>query len=88
MIHRHGIAATNDDEHVGPTWAFDFASMTFLTPTCAVDDPTLPNCIARPQQPGETPPVLVYKRSPMQGGGDGDQPGQLTLTLTLTHPQL
>ena len=66
---------------MGPTWAFDFASMT---PTCAVDDPTLPNCIARPQQPGETPPVLVYKRSPMWGGGDGDQPGQLTLTLTLT----
>ena len=88
MIHRHGIAATNDDEHVGPTWAFDFASMTFLTPTCAVDDPTLSNCVARPLAAGETPPAFVYKRSPMWGGGTGDEPGQLTLTLiiTLTQP--
>ena len=84
MIHRHGIAATNDGAHVGPTWAFDFASMTFLTPTCAVDDPTLSKCVAPRPAVGETPPLFVYKRSPMQGGGVGDQPGQLTLTLTLT----
>ena len=83
MIHRHGIAATNDDEHVGPTWAFDFASMTFLTPTCAVNDPTLSKCVAPQPAAGVTPPLFVYKRSPMLGGGVGDQPGQLTLILTL-----
>ena len=80
---RHGIAAPTKegDLHVGPTWAFDFGSMTFLTPTCAVDDPTLTNCIARSPAAGETPPMFVYKRSPMWGGGVGDQPGQQTRTL-------
>ena len=76
--------APDGDVHVGPTWAFDFASMTFLTPTCAVDDTTLSNCVARPLAAGETPPAFVYKRSPMWGGGTGDEPGQLTLTLVLT----
>ena len=89
LIYRHGIVAPDGEVHVGPTWAFDFASMTFLTPTCAVDDPTLSNCVARPLAAGETPPAFVYKRSPMWGGGTGDEPGQLTLTLiiTLTQPR-
>ena len=70
----HGVVAPNTNEHVGPTWAFDLSTMTFLPPTCAVKDPTLSKCNPRAPAAGETPPAVVYKSSPMQGGGVGDQP--------------
>ena len=70
----HGIMAPGPVVHVGPTWAFDLASMTFLPPTCQTADSTLTGCEARGLVEGETPPRVVYKQSPMQGGGTGDQP--------------
>ena len=70
----HGITAPSSDVHVGPTWAFDEASMTFLPPTCRVDDALLSGCDTRALEEGEAPPVVAYKKSPMQGGGTGDQP--------------
>ncbi len=45
--------------HVGPTWAFDLPSMTFIPPT-----------VQENSVGGE---VGYYKKSPMQGGGVGDQ---------------
>lgn len=45
--------------HVGPTWAFDLPSMTFIPPT-----------VQENSVGGE---VGYYKKSPMQGGGQGDQ---------------
>jgi len=45
--------------HVGPTWAFDLPSMTFIPPTV--------------QENSVGGVVGCYKKSPMQGGGTGDQ---------------
>jgi len=70
----HGVVAPVQDTHVGPHWAYDLPHATFLPPTCAVSDPSLPGCTPRALTEGETPPAFVYKASPMQGGGDGDQP--------------
>jgi len=47
------------DTHVGPTWAFDLPSLIFIPPTVQEDSVG-----------GE---VGKYKKSPMQGGGTGDQ---------------
>lgn len=57
----HGIAAPDvlNGTHVGPTWAFDLPSLTFIPPTV---------------QRASGPWVAgTYKASPMQGGGVGDQ---------------
>jgi hypothetical protein len=45
--------------HVGPTWAFDLPSRTFIPPTV--------------QEPRGKWVAGTYKADPMQGGGDGDQ---------------
>jgi hypothetical protein len=45
--------------HIGPTWGFDLPSLTFIPPT-----------VQENSVGGE---VGYYKRSPMQGGGWGDQ---------------
>jgi hypothetical protein len=45
--------------HVGPTWGFDLPSMTFIPPT-----------VQENSVGGE---VGKYKKTPMQGGGSGDQ---------------
>jgi len=45
--------------HTGPTWAFDLPSMTFIPPTV--------------QENSVGGVVGCYKKSPMQGGGSGDQ---------------
>ena len=45
--------------HVGPTWAFDLPSRTFIPPTV--------------QRGTKRWPAGKYKADPMQGGGDGDQ---------------
>jgi hypothetical protein len=45
--------------HVGPTWAFDLPTMTFIPPT-----------VQENSVGGE---VGYYKKNPMQGGGTGDQ---------------
>jgi len=45
--------------HVGPTWGFDLPSLTFIPPT-----------VQENSVGGE---VGYYKKSPMQGGGTGDQ---------------
>ncbi len=45
--------------HVGPTWGFDLPSLTFIPPT-----------VQENSVGGE---VGYYKKSPMQGGGVGDQ---------------
>ncbi|MHC4742674.1 MAG: M66 family metalloprotease, partial [Planctomycetota bacterium] len=45
--------------HVGPTWGFDLPSMTFIPPTV--------------QENSVGGAVGYYKKSPMQGGGAGDQ---------------
>jgi len=47
------------DTHVGPIWAFDLPSMTFIPPT-----------VQENSVGGE---VGKYKKNPMQGGGVGDQ---------------
>lgn len=66
----HGIPATvvmngNNiiDDHVGPTWAFDLPSRTFIPPT------------VQPNSTGGPPKYILgnYKADPMQGGGTGDQ---------------
>ena len=57
----HDIPAPEvyNDVHVGPTWAFDMPTMTFIPPI--VQD----NSVG-----GE---AGTYKKDPMQGGGSGDQ---------------
>jgi hypothetical protein len=45
--------------HVGPTWAFDMPSRTFIPPTV--------------QHGSARWPAGRYKADPMQGGGEGDQ---------------
>ena len=55
----HGIPAPSSDVHVGPTWAFDLPSGTFIPPTV--------------QENGVGGTVGTYKKDPMQGGGTGDQ---------------
>jgi len=47
------------DTHVGPIWAFDLPSMTFIPPT-----------VQENSVGGE---IGKYKKNPMQGGGVGDQ---------------
>jgi hypothetical protein len=57
----HGIQPpkSKHENHVGPTWAFDLASMTFIPPTVQA---------ARGEfEAGR------YKADPMEGGGQGDQ---------------
>ena len=56
----YGIATPTSDVHVGPTWAFDLPSGTFIPPTVQPNNAT-----------GAT--VGTYKRDPMAGGGQGDQ---------------
>lgn len=48
-----------NEVHVGPTWAFDLPSQTFIPPTV--------------QRGSARWPTGQYKADPMQGGGDGDQ---------------
>jgi hypothetical protein len=48
-----------NEVHVGPTWAFDLPSGTFIPPTV--------------QRGSKRWIVGTYKADPMQGGGDGDQ---------------
>lgn len=48
-----------NEVHVGPTWAFDLPSQTFIPPTV--------------QRGSARWPAGQYKADPMQGGGDGDQ---------------
>jgi hypothetical protein len=48
-----------NEVHVGPTWAFDLPSGTFIPPTV--------------QRASKRWPAGNYKADPMQGGGDGDQ---------------
>jgi hypothetical protein len=48
-----------NEVHVGPTWAFDLPSGTFIPPTV--------------QRGSARWPAGLYKADPMQGGGDGDQ---------------
>lgn len=48
-----------NEVHVGPTWAFDLPSMTFIPPTV--------------QQTKGRWIAGTYKADPMQGGGEGDQ---------------
>lgn len=57
----HGIPAPEvyKDVHVGPTWAFDLPTMTFMPPT------------VQENSVGGVPGT--YKKDPMQGGGSGDQ---------------
>lgn len=55
----YGITAPSSDVHVGPTWAFDLLSGTFIPPTVQLNSV------------GGT--VGTYKKDPMQGGGTGDQ---------------
>ena len=47
------------ETHTGPTWAFDLRTLTFIPPT-----------VQENSVGGE---VGCYKKSPMQGGGSGDQ---------------
>ena len=54
-----------NEVHVGPTWAFDLPSLTFIPPTV--------------QRASSRWPAGVYKADPMQGGGDGDQEQQFKL---------
>jgi len=54
-----------NEVHVGPTWAFDLPTRTFIPPTV---------------QRGSTRwPAGQYKADPMQGGGDGDQEEEFLL---------
>jgi len=57
----YGIQPPNvfNSVHVGPTWAFDLHSRTFIPPTV--------------QRGSKRWPAGSYKAEPMQGGGDGDQ---------------
>ncbi|NVJ62253.1 MAG: hypothetical protein HWE27_17835 [Gammaproteobacteria bacterium] len=55
----HGIPAPEQETHVGPTWAFDIPTMTFIPPTV--------------QANSDRGVEGTYKASPMQGGGTGDQ---------------
>lgn len=48
-----------NEVHVGPTWAFDVPSQTFIPPIV--------------QRGSARWPAGHYKADPMQGGGDGDQ---------------
>ena len=48
-----------NEVHVGPTWAFDLPSQTFIPPTV--------------QRGSARWPAGLYKADPMQGGGNGDQ---------------
>ncbi len=48
-----------NEVHVGPTWAFDLPSKTFIPPTV--------------QRGSSRWPAGTYKADPMQGGGEGDQ---------------
>ncbi|MCU0793281.1 MAG: M66 family metalloprotease [Opitutaceae bacterium] len=48
-----------NEVHVGPTWAFDLPSRTFIPPTVQRAVPRWP--------------AGRFKADPMQGGGDGDQ---------------
>ena len=66
----HGVAGPSTGTHVGPAWAFDLPSMTFIPPTCEVGK-TL-----RCEAPDGSNAKFVYKASPMQGGGTGDQEPQ------------
>ncbi len=54
-----------NEVHVGPTWAFDLPSGTFIPPTV--------------QQTKGKWIAGLYKADPMQGGGDGDQEAQFKL---------
>lgn len=54
-----GIKPPPTEVHVGPTWAFDLPSQTFIPPTV---QHTRGRWIAG-----------TYKADPMQGGGEGDQ---------------
>ena len=54
-----------NEVHVGPTWAFDLPSKTFIPPTV--------------QRGSARWPAGLYKADPMQGGGDGDQEAQFKL---------
>ena len=47
--------------HVGPTWAFDLRTLTFIPPTVQVKTVASQDLVG------------YYKKSPMQGGGTGDQ---------------
>ena len=59
----YGIPAAEPDiVHVGPTWAFDLPSRTFIPPTVQIPD-------------GRNPQG-TYKADPMWGGGVGDQEPQ------------
>ena len=67
----HGIAAPWDSghasTHAGPSWVFDPPSMNFLPPTC---EPGVRGWLCNTNSGA----AKVFTRSPMQGGGDGDQP--------------
>ncbi len=54
-----------NEVHVGPTWAFDLPSGTFIPPTV--------------QKGSSRWPAGGFKADPMQGGGDGDQEPQFML---------
>jgi hypothetical protein len=64
----YGIAAPNtlSSVHVGPVWAFDSRSSTFIPPTVQ------PNNVGGSIN-GQPVVVGSYKADPMQGGGWGDQ---------------
>lgn len=55
----YGIAAPPGGTHVGPTWAFDMPTMTFIPPTL--------------QRARGHRRAGSFKLSPMQGGGSGDE---------------
>ncbi|WP_144392970.1 sialate O-acetylesterase [Pleionea sediminis] len=63
----HGIPApdTLNGTHVGPTWAFDLPTLTFIPPTV--------------QEDSNRGVAGTYKASPMQGGGTGDQEAQFLM---------
>jgi len=67
----HGIAAPVNIAHVGPTWAFDMPSRTYIAPKCTPQEGCRP---AGRDINGDTPTDFAYRSSPMQGGGNGDQP--------------
>lgn len=54
-----------NEVHVGPTWAFDLPSQTFIPPTV--------------QRGSARWPAGTFKADPMQGGGEGDQEAQFRL---------
>lgn len=63
----HGMTAPNNaaKASIGPAWAFDLATATFIPPTCIGG--SRPGCGV-----GQTG-VEVLKQSPMMGGGTGDE---------------